>query len=190
MDNGDIMKLKINNKTNYISGDTDIEYIYDDINSNDDIIKLTDKIENKYGNIEEIICVKKDKEDNITFFKEYYDVLEFKNNFDINNLGVITFNLRDKYITFILNSNTKTFTVYDRQNALGDKLYNPNKVKYYQDEYDNIVKYDGNTGIFYMLDIKLNRFIPRNDISSKFYGDGGYKEISYIEENILNEIHR
>lgn len=186
INSGDYMELI--NKKDYYNGDSDSEYKLDSIDSKEDIIKIINTLEKEYGLFEEIICVKKDINDQIIFYEEYHDISKFSNSFKIDNFGIIICNCKDKYIDFILEN--KTLRVLDRQNTLGEKKYDINKVKYYKDRYNNIIKYDGNNGMFYLLDMKINKFVVRNDLASSFYGDGDYIEIDYNENNKLTDIHR
>ena len=80
--------------------------------------------------------------------------------------------------------------VFSRENLLGPKKSNPSKIKYYKDEYGNIIKFDEEKCAMYVLNQETGKWISRSDLLSRFYGDGDYTEIEYLDGEQKNDLHR
>ena len=187
------MKLIDREIVKYTNGDSDIHYHFDSMENIEEFIALLNSIEKEYGEIEEITCIQQNKQFKMTFYGEYDNIEDFVNRQRpkmIEYMDIVSFSCKDKNISFTLNKNSKELTIFNREISLGPKQNNPSNIKYYKDEYDNIIKFDEDKCMIYMQDKKSGLWIKRNELLPRFYGDGDYTEIDYLEGEEKNDLHR
>lgn len=151
-------------------------YTYDEIKDINDLYKFLESIENQYGELHEIIV----KTNNI---KIYNNIIDFKNdNVILKDIMQIRFSLSKRNIVFNLNLKNKVFNINNLEKSLGIKINDTKKIKYYKNQYDNIIKYDGNSNTYYLLNKKTNEWIKDNMLMKELY-DSEYiiEEIPYSE---------
>lgn len=166
------------------------------IESFKDLVLLIKSLEDTYGVIEDILCIKTDKDNKLVSFIEYDDLDELKNNFnndEYREYNMYKFSSRDRYIDFMYDINSNNLNIYNNEGSLGKKIYDENKVKYYKDNYGNIVKYDDNKRMIYTFDKKNNKWIKNRELTSDFLSyDSEYTLIDFNEpdEEELSRKHR
>ena len=131
------------------------------------------ELEKTYGTIEDIICFKKDKEEDnsIIYLYEFDDMNLLKNKKGIKygDLGIIKFECKDRHIYFLIDCHEKELTITGREATYGEKKYDPDKIGYYRDSFNNVYKYDGNNEKLYIFNPKLNDWEIRRDLLDDFY---------------------
>lgn len=178
------MKLIHKDTTEYSNGDWQRIYEFEvaDIN---DLVALIKSLEDTYGPVEDILCIKKDDNNHILTYLEYDDLdglkAKFKT-FDLHN--AYKFVAKESYISFVIDMNSKKLLVTNSEGTLGKRIYDPAKVKLYKDEYGNVVKYDENKQMIYTFDKEKDKWIKRRDLRNGFFDyDNGYTLISDEEAN-------
>ena len=187
------MKLIDKEVIEYKNGDNDIHYHFDEMSSVEEFLVLLKAIENEYGEIESIACTQQKKKSQITFYGEYEDIEDFVNRKKpnmIDYMDIVSFSCKERNIGFTLNKQKKELMVFSRENLLGPKKSNPSKIKYYKDEYGNIIKFDEEKCAMYVLNQETGKWISRSDLLSRFYGDGDYTEIEYSDGEQRHDLHR
>ena len=137
-----------------------------------DFVSLIESLEDSYGVIEDILCIKTDKDNNLLSYIEYDNIDELKNIFNndkYREYNMYKFSSRDKYIDFMYDTNSNNLNIYNNEGSLGKKEYDKKKNKYYKDEYGNIVKYDENKRIIYTFDKENNKWIKNRELTSDFF---------------------
>ncbi len=176
------MKLIHKDTTEYPNGDWQRTYEFEiaDIN---DLIALIRSLEDTYGSIEDILCIKKDDNNNIMTYLEYDNLEELKAKFKTFELhNAYKFVARDSYIDFVLDIKSHKLLITNSEGTLGKRVYDPRKVAYYKDEYGNVIKYDKNKEMIYTYDEKGKKWVKRRDLRNGFYDyDNGYTLISEEE---------
>ena len=155
-----------------------------------DIISLIEYLQDSYGEVEEILCLEKDKDNNtVLSYIEYDDFKEFEAGFNdelFNKYQVYKFCLKERHMDFFVDIRTNNLIVGNNEGTLGKKTYDPDKVNFYEDEYGNIVKYDDNKKMVYTFDSKLKKWVKRRDLRRRFYDyDNGYTLIDCDEQTGL-----
>ena len=160
-----------------------------EVNEFKDFISLVNSLEDNYGPVEEILCIKRGKDNIMLSYDEYDTLEELNSNFDKNNFmdyHSYKFSAKDRYIDFMYETKTKKLNVYSYEGSLGKKEYHKEKIKYYEDEYGNIVRYDGNKRMLYTYDHKLDKWVKNRELTSDFHSyDSEYTLIDYDEHNGL-----
>lgn len=161
-----------------------------------DFISLIESLEDSYGVINDILCIKSDENNKLVSFIEYDDLDELRNNLskeEYNKYNMYKFSSRDRYIDFMYDINSNNLNIYNNEGSLGKKEYDEKKVKYYKDEYGNVVKYDDNKRMIYTFDKKNNKWIKNRELTSDFLSyDSEYTLIDFNEpdEEELSRKHR
>ena len=182
------MKLMLKDEKKYPSGN--VTKIYDfEVSSVDDIVNVMQDIEQEYGIIEDIYCLKYDDKGRVEFLEDYDTLEDFKRLFtedEIKHYEFINFKCKDKYISFTMDRDKNILSVYNNEVSQGKKVYDPSNVEYYQDSYGNIVKYDKNREMLFSFDKEKNMWIKRRDLIGSFFDyDSDYTLIDYDESGKL-----
>ena len=132
----DIMELVHKETTEYENKNWDKTYKYH-IDNFDDFIEIIKSLEADYGVVEDILCIKKDKDNKVIDYIEYdtMDELMKKHKNKYNNYDIYKFISKEKYISFIIDMNNNTLIVSSSEGTLGKREKDSNMVEYYQDEY-------------------------------------------------------
>ena len=132
-------------------------YSINEMNTNEEAQKLLLFIEQKYGELENIHCIKIENDGNISFDKNYPSLkdclAEVSNILDLN---IITLSCKNQYISFNFDIKRRQLKVTDLRHAYGDKMANEASFKYFEDEEGNVISYNEKTGLYYQLDKESN----------------------------------
>ena len=182
--------MKLVHKNTKIFENKDTHEVYEcKIVEFEDFVSLVKYLENTYGIVEDILCIKRDKNNRLISYDEYDSLDEFNNNFDAKNfLDYQSYKLsvKDRYIDFMYETSSHNLNIYNSEGALGKKEYHEDKIKYYKDGYGNIVKFDGNKRMIYTYNKKLDKWQKNRALTSDFLSyDSEYTLIDYDEHNGL-----
>ena len=171
------MKFELENEL--VQSETSGLYIYkyDGINEVNDIKSLLNYFQNKYGKITNIKCI-----DNT-----YNDINVFVGIFNkemYNNMTILSFECKEKYISFILNKNIKKLML--SYNNTSNVVYDPNNIKYYKRD-GRIIKHELNNNTFFLLDENNNWYISPStyDDYQEFFAE--FEEIEAPKEMALKK---
>lgn len=173
------LKLKENIKT-----DEDIKkiYTYTENLNKDYIISILKKIEEDYGIINKIVLY--NKEENHLVSTRYKSIEEVENSdINLNNLNIVDFSCRGKYINFKLDLQKKEFRIWDSTNSMNQMLNEEKDPVYYQSEFGDIIRHVPGTTDYYQLE--NDKWVLENKYISQFRDVGySFEKIDYIEETL------
>ncbi len=165
--------MKLTHKETVKFDNNNFHKIYEcNISNINDFISLVKSLKDSYGVIEDILCIKTDKDNKLISFIEYDTVDELKdklNQEEYKKYNIYKFSSKNRYIDFMYDTKSNSLNVYNNEGSLGKKEYDESKIKYYKDKYGNIVKYDENKYLIYTFDKKNNKWIKNRELTSDFF---------------------
>ena len=155
-------------------------YAINEMNTSEDAKRLLLFIEQKYGELEKIHCIR--VEDGKITFDKIYPSLQacFAEVGNLLDLTLITLSCKKQYVTFNMNVPNRELKVTDLRHTYGDKVANEASFKYYRDEDGDIIRYDEVTGLYYLLNKKDNMWYEDADMVRRMIDSQySFTEIDY-----------
>ena len=148
-----------------------------------DLIQVINQIIENYGEIGEIETTNM-VDNHVDNRKKYKNIQELSNSFtedDTKNLGLVNFKSVDGGMSFMVNFKAKTLLESNNKNL--DNNSNKGKIKYLKDAYDNVIKFDMENTIFYVLGLDGVTWERNNAMLGKYYS-GDLEEIEFDESKL------
>lgn len=127
------------------------------------IMSIVASLRAKYGEVEDILCIRlREGTNEVSSYEEYDSFEELCTGFTedkFNSSHILQFSCVNRYVDFRIRRIDKTLEIISSEGSLGIKEYDPSQVFYYRDAYGTLVKYDENKMMVYDYDRKKRKWV-------------------------------